>query len=370
MKKTAKGLIAFLIGISMILTACNVTPNAPSNGSAPTTAGVVQPAVPLEGASVVLKVSHPDNDSSLLEHTWNCYARVFKNSVEIYSGGEMTCDIYPNDQLGDLTSCIEQCSQGTIDVALSAATGNLASWIPNINIFDIPYIIGDMDVCNLVCEGEVYQDLSTALDKAANMRIMSMFQTGFRNVDTWKAPVKSVSDLAGMKLRLQEIDAHIAMAEAWKAVPTTVSFSELYSAATTGVIDGFENCNYTLFMKNLYETVKYITETQHLANVCVALISSSTYGKLTPEQQSIVDRAAADARRATIGVVAANNVNVVSRLQERGIEFISLSDEEKAAFKDACYEPCKTTVLQTVDVSFYNKFIEAYAEAEKLIGKS
>lgn len=134
------------------------------------------------------------------------------------------------------------------------------------------------------------------------------------------------------------------------------------------MIDGFENCNYTLFMKNLYETVNYITETQHLANVVCTLISSTVYDGLPPEQQEAVNRAAADARRATIGVVAANNVNVVTKLQNKGVEIITLSDEEKGAFKEACYEPCKETVLKVVDEGFYNRFLESYAEAETILG--
>ena len=373
MKKIGSRILAAALAAVMALamTACSsITPNA---GSATTTTlggtdASSAPATPLAGASVVLKVSHPDNDTSMLGNTWNCYARTFKNSLEIYSNGEMTCEIFPNDQLGDLTSCMEQCSQGVVDVCLSPATGNLASWIPNINVFDIPYIVGNMDACNLVCEGDIYRELSDQLHDVAHMRLLSMFQTGFRNIDTWTSPVRSVDDLAGMKLRIQEIDSHITMASAWKAVPTTVSFSELYSAATTGVIDGFENCNYALFMKNLYETVNYITETQHLANVCCTLISSAVYDNLTPEQQTAVDRAAADARRATIGVVSANNVNIMSTLQEKGTEIITLSDEEKAAFKDACYEPCKEAVLKLVDEDFYNRFLESYAEAEKILG--
>ena len=362
----------FLAAVLILaMTACSsITPNAGTNNSAIQTDSSMSsaPATPLSTASIVLKVSHPDNDTSMLENTWNCYARTFKNSLEIYSNGEMTCELFPNDQLGDLTSCMEQCSQGVVDVCLSPATGNLASWVPNINVFDIPYIVGNIDACNLVCEGDIYRELSAQLEKAADMRLLSMFQTGFRNIDTWTAPVYSVGDLAGMKLRIQEIDAHIAMASAWKAVPTTVSFSELYSAATTGVIDGFENCNYTLFMKNLYETVNYITETQHLANVVCTLISGQVYNGLTPEQQAAVDRAAADARRATIGVVAANDVNVIAKLKNNGTEIITLSDEEKAAFKEACYEPCKETVLKTVDEDFYNRFLASYAEAETILG--
>lgn len=370
-------LFASFLAASLLLSGCGVVQQEPAatagagNVEAAAVAAIASnPATPLEGASIVLRVAHPDNDTSILEQSWNCYARTFKSSVELYSGGEMTCEIFPNNQLGDATSCMEQCAQGTLDVCMSLSTGSLAGWIPNISVFDIPYIVDDIDAANLLCEGPILEELNSDLEQKGNLHIMSMMQTGFRNLDTMSKKVTTVEDLAGLKLRLQEIDAQIAMAEAWKAVPTTVAFSELYSAASTGVIDGFDNCNHILLLNSLYETVKYVTETQHLANVVVALISNETYSSLTLEQQDVIDRAADDARRATIGVVTANNINVIDTLQSNGVEIISLTDEERAAFKDACFDQSKESVLSMVDAGFYQRFTDAYASAKEMLGRA
>ena len=370
-------LFASFLAASLLLSGCGVVQQEPAatagagNVEAAAVAAIASnPATPLEGASIVLRVAHPDNDTSILEQSWNCYARTFKSSVELYSGGEMTCEIFPNNQLGDATSCMEQCAQGTLDVCMSLSTGSLAGWIPNISVFDIPYIVDDIDAANLLCEGPILEELNSDLEQKGNLHIMSMMQTGFRNLDTMSKKVTTVEDLAGLKLRLQEIDAQIAMAEAWKAVPTTVAFSELYSAASTGVIDGFDNCNHILLLNSLYETVKYVTETQHLANVVVALISNETYSSLTPEQQDVIDRAADDARRATIGVVTANNINVIDTLQSNGVEIISLTDEERAVFKDACFDQSKESVLSMVDAGFYQRFTDAYASAKEMLGRA
>lgn len=357
---------AVLNGCGVVTTQPAATPDSATEKGGADSANTSP--VPLEGASIVLKVAHPDNDTSMLEQSWNCYARTFKSSLELYSGGEMTCEIYPNNQLGDASSCMEQCAQGTLDVCMSLSTGSLAGWIPNVSVFDIPYVVDNLDACNLLCEGPIFRELNQSLEEAAGMHIMSMMQTGFRNIDTMSKQITGVEDLKGMKFRLQEVDAQIAMAKAWGAIPTTVSFSELYSAASTGMIDGFDNCNHILFLNNLYETVDYVTETQHLANVVVALMSSKTYDGLTPEQRSAVDRASADARRATLGVVAANNVSVTSRLQENGIEILSLTDEERQAFKDACFDAGKESVLNVIDKDFYDRFTAAYRDAETLLG--
>ena len=106
----------------------------------------------------------------------------------------MSVDIYPNDQLGGTESCLEQCSQGTLDIALSASAGALSGWVPNTSLFDVPYLIDDMDACNLVCDGAIKDDVSADLQAAANMRVLSMLQTDFRNDDTWNKPVRSVEE--------------------------------------------------------------------------------------------------------------------------------------------------------------------------------
>ena len=190
--KKLLSLFAVTALFATMLTGCGPQIGVPSStGSADTTdtGAAVQsettgPAQPLAGASVVLKLSHGDNDSSMLKNTWNCYARVFKKSIELYSGGEMTLEIYPNDSLGSTTSCLEQCSQGTIDIALSAAVGALSGWVPDVSVFDMPYLIDDIDVCNLVCEGAIKDELSAELQNTANMRLLSLIQTDFRNIDT------------------------------------------------------------------------------------------------------------------------------------------------------------------------------------------
>lgn len=373
MKKISVLMLAFSV-TATLLGGCNVVTTEPterlgesaSSGSSES----MGPATPLEGATLILKMSHGDNDTSMLADTWNCYARVFKKSLELYSGGEMSVDIYPNDQLGGTESCLEQCSQGTLDIALSASAGALSGWVPNTSLFDVPYLIDDMDACNLVCDGAIKDDVSADLQAAANMRVLSMLQTDFRNVDTWNKPVRSVEDLSGLKMRVQELAPHIAMVEAWGAVPTSVAFTELYSAASTGVIDCFENCNYTLFMNNLFETVNYITETRHAANVCICVMNQDSWERLTEEQQDIVTRAAIDARRATLGVVTANNVNLLNELEESGVEIIALTDEERAKFSEACFEEAKAVALQSVEADFYENFMAAYENAKEMLGRN
>ena len=63
---------------------------------------------------------------------------------------------------------------------------------------------------------------------------------GPRSVYT-KAPVKSLADIKGVKLRVLPTPAFIETFKIMGAIPTPIPFGELYMAAQTGVVDGFEH---------------------------------------------------------------------------------------------------------------------------------
>lgn len=81
--------IMILAMLGTLLAGCGVVQTPPSTSSASSGSstagaegGTSGPAQPLEGAATVLRMSHGDNDTSMLENTWNAYARTFKNSLK------------------------------------------------------------------------------------------------------------------------------------------------------------------------------------------------------------------------------------------------------------------------------------------------
>jgi len=378
MKKFRIVMVTALVTVAcLLMSSCNVVTEPPASSGAADAGSKVTASTlfvnggtdtPLKGASVVLKMGHCDANVSLLEYPWNCYSRVFKNSLEIYTNGEVTCQIFPADQLGDLTSGLEQCVAGTLDVMASIPTGNFGVWESNISVFDIPYITSNLDVANLVCQGPVFRELRDSISEKAGITLLSICATAYRDLQSCKTPVKTPDDLYGMKFRTQQVGSHIAMAKAWGSIPSVVAWSELYSAASTGVIDAFENPDYAVLQNSLFEVVKYYTQTRHLVNTIGVVINTERFNSLTDTQQEAVLRAADDARRATLGTVAANQLNTIGKLQAAGIEIIGLTAEERKAFKDACYDEAKGVILDKVDPDFYQLFLDEYAKAEETLG--
>ena len=108
-------------------------------------------------------------------------------------------------------------------------------------------------------------------------------------------------DLAGLKLRTMQSPAQVKSWQALGAAPTPIAFAEVYSALQSGVIDGAENQPMFLWNMKHYETIKFLSLTNHMINIGVLAISNRGMNKVPAELRDIIiqsGRIAGDAGRA------------------------------------------------------------------------
>ena len=78
-----------------------------------------------------------------------------------------------------------------------------------------------------------------------------------------KKPVKSVTDLNGMKIRVQTSKTMVKMTELLGGSPSPLSFGEIYTALQQGVVDGAENNLISYAESKHYEVAPYFTFDAH-----------------------------------------------------------------------------------------------------------
>lgn len=86
---------------------------------------------------------------------------------------------------------------------------------------------------------------------------------GARSFYTTKKQIKSLEDVKGLKIRVQQSDLWIALMQAMGANATPMPFGELYSALQTGVVDGAENNWPSYGSSRHFEVSKFYTITEH-----------------------------------------------------------------------------------------------------------
>ena len=186
---------------------------------------------------------------------------VFKNFVESRSNGKIEVDIYPSGQLcGNANECLAGVQAGMFDY-FQTTIAELGNYWKPINAFDLPYMLRDDRVAECVYDSEEFigDVRANLLKNARNVRLMMVSNSGgWRNIATTKKEVKSPADVQGLKLRTVPAPIQQELVKALGGAPTPISWPEVYTALSTGVVDGTKNGIVDIVMNRFHESLHYM----------------------------------------------------------------------------------------------------------------
>jgi len=303
-------------------------------------------------AKMVLKLGHYAN----AEHAGNKAAKMFADGVARRTKGEITVEIYPNNELGNPPEVLEQSVLGVIDMSLPTQ-GQLAKYSKKFGCVMLPFAYEGYDHAYKVLDGPFIQWAQKDLENAG-LIFLSNWEWGFRNLTNSVRPINTPDDAKGLKIRTPPELSNQAAMEALGATVQTIQFSELPMALKQGVVDGQENPVSVIYAFKIYETQKYLAMTGHTYNSMVHVMSKKTWDKLTKEQQQIVreeSKKAGDFMRKTLRDAESDQL---VKLQELGMQ---VTHPDVAAFKarmGPAYERMKASVGAD-NLAYFLKIVEA-----------
>ena len=113
-----------------------------------------------------------------------------------------------------------------------------------------------------VLSGPIGTKLLTAVSKA-NMAGLCYYDAGARSFYNTKKDIKSVADMKGMKIRVQQAKQIMDMVKLLGASPTPMATGDIYSGMQTNIIDGAENNWPSYISFSHYEMARYFTVDRH-----------------------------------------------------------------------------------------------------------
>ena len=221
-------------------------------------------------------------------HPWHQASLRFAEDLKAKSNNTLELSVFPSSQLGDLRELMELTQRGTLDFNINTS-GILATFVPDANIFNLPFLFSDYKQAEEFYKSKAADKIKVSCEKA-RIKCLTFMTTVFRSPMNNKRSIRTPEDMSGLKIRLMQVPIHIDTYKALGAAPTALPFSELYTAAQTGVVDGFENAVGTLHTSKLYEVGKYLDTLPVFLYTNVLAMSPRTYQKLTAaQQQAILD---------------------------------------------------------------------------------
>lgn len=258
-------------------------------------------------------------------------AEYFAKEVKEKSNGQIEIAIFPNGQLGDDRSMIEQLSGGALDFTF-AEIGRFSIFFPEAEIYTLPYMMKDFNhLKNATWNTQFGKDLMEKISNELGITILSQGYNGTRETTSNK-PIKSIADMKGLKLRVPTAPANLNFAKYSGASPTPMAFSEVYLALQTNSVDGQENPLSAIRAQKFYEVQPYLAITDHIINDQLYLVSNDTMDRLTPELREVVKEAAVDAAKYHTQLFVNEEANLKDFFKQNGV---TITEPNKDEFKAA-----------------------------------
>ena len=287
---------------------------------------------------LTIKFAHAGSST----HPYSVGINLLTPILEKNSGGAIKLQVFCCAQLGSERELAEGVRLGTINMTSVAAEGALPAWVPELQVFGLPFIIRDRDHIYKVLDGPIGKELERKLS-AQGFVVLGWWELGFRNMTTKDKPIRTPDDLKGLKMRVQEAKVWLGLMRALGAIPTPIPFGELYSALQQGVVDGQENPIVTITSMKFYEVQKQVGLTEHTYTALPVLASKKWWDTLKPAQRDVIAASVKESVPLQRKAVGGQVDEGIAFLKTQGV---TINTVDKAKFMEATKDVPKLTADQ------------------------
>lgn len=294
-------------------------------------AAVALAAAGTAGAQTKLKWAHVYETSEPF-HKWSVWAA---DEIKKRSGGKYQIDVYPASQLGKENDINQGLALGTVDMIISGSSFAAKSF-PRIGVTYYPYTFRDVNHLLGYTKSDIYKELTAGYEQKSGNHIVATTYYGVRHTSSNK-PIAKCADMKGLKIRVPDVPAYLAMPRACGANTTPIAFAEVYLALQNGTVEAQENPLPTIEAKKFFEVQKHIVLTGHIVDHLNTVVSGALWKKLPDADKAMFTAVAQEAAEKASQEVAAKEKELVATFKAKGL---TVTEVNTAEFRD--------TVLKSV----------------------
>ena len=148
--------------------------------------------------------------------------------IEKRTDGRYHIDVYPASQLGKETDLNQGLTLGSVDIIISGSSFAARSF-PPIGVTYYPYTFRDADHLLAYTKSDIFKELAQGYQDKTGHHIVAVTYYGTRQTTSNK-PITSCADMQGLKMRVPDVPAYLAMPRACGANTAPIAFAEVYLA--------------------------------------------------------------------------------------------------------------------------------------------
>jgi TRAP-type transport system periplasmic protein len=186
----------------------------------------------------------------------------------------------------------------------------------------------------------------------AGLRYLGTFDDGggFVAFTNNVRPIRTLEDIKGLKIRVEENPAHVATMKALGASATPLPWGEVLTALGTGLADGQFNAPGVSASFKLWDVNDYTTWSGHVFNSQSWMVSEAWFQSLPDDYKAIIVDSAQESIEMAHGIAAFFAVVGWQESCEHFKECIILADDEKQKMADVARPAWKEWITKDFGV--------------------
>jgi tripartite ATP-independent transporter DctP family solute receptor len=245
-------------------------------------AAALLPAPAWAQKAVTMRLGHVGFPGSIFDIVSNKFAKDVNEALK----GKVEVKVFHSSQLGSDEQMIKGIRVASPEMVAPSTV--MSTVDQRFGVFEMPYLIVNRAHMKKVAEHKQIQKSLFDPLPARGIRVLGVWENGFRHITNNRRPIKVPGDLNDIKLRVPGGVWRVKMFKAYGANPSPMPFSEVYSALQQGVMDGQENPFPQIWSAKFHEVQKYLSLTGHVYTPAYLIVNEDFWKKLPKDVQDTI----------------------------------------------------------------------------------
>jgi tripartite ATP-independent transporter DctP family solute receptor len=283
-------------------------------------------AIAPAAAQTKLKWAHVYETSEPF-HKWSVWAA---DEIKKRTNGRYDVQVFPASSLGKETDINQGLQLGTVDMIISGLSF-AARTTPRIGVGYYPYTFRGPDHLLAWAKSPAFAELTGLYRDKSGIQITAMTYYGTRQ-STSNKDFNDCAGMKGLKMRVPDVPAYLALPKSCGANPTPIAFAEVYLALQNGTVDAQENPLTTIEAKKFYEVQKHIILTAHIVDSLATQIAPHVWSKLSDADKKIFTDVTQEAAASATNEIKKREGELVDEFKKKGL---NVHAPDTKSFQDA-----------------------------------
>lgn len=236
--------------------------------------------------------------------------------------GRPSGDLVPMVERGELSLCY-------------MSTVRFSKAVPSLQLLELPFVVKDRPTVFRALDGAYGKEAARRIDENTPCCVLGFWDNGFRHFTNRVRPIRKPQDCRGLRIRTQASELHGEVFRALGFEPIVCDVKDFVESIGTNRFHAHDNALTNIYNFGVHNHHRYITLSGHFWGASAMVCNAAHYRGWPKEVQAAVDAAAREATAYQRQLAAAEDAEIMAKLDPAKNEVIRLTDVERAAFMKA-----------------------------------